>query len=159
ASGQLDDHILATLTAHRDALEMVLDFVRQDRRLSASFIKELHQAITKTQTHYSAIDSLGVPVERVLPRGQWKQSANHVVRADGSILEYCPPEHVNSEIDNLVNWYENQENAQVHAITNSAWLHHRFVQIHPFADGNGRVARALTLLAMQRHRYAPLVVD
>ena len=41
-----------------------------------------------------------------------------------------------------------------------SWLHHAFVQIHPFADGNGRVARALTLCSvLQRHRYAPLVVD
>jgi hypothetical protein len=41
----------------------------------------------------------------------------------------------------------------------AAWLHHRFVQIHPFADGNGRVARALTVLVMQRHQLAPLVID
>jgi hypothetical protein len=47
----------------------------------------------------------------------------------------------------------------VHPIVKAAWLHHRFVQIHPFADGNGRVARALTLLVLEKYRYAPLVVD
>lgn len=41
----------------------------------------------------------------------------------------------------------------------AAWLHHSFVKVHPFADGNGRVARALTLLVIEKHRYAPLVVD
>src|SRR5262249_51820225 len=38
-------------------------------------------------------------------------------------------------------------------------LHHRFIQIHPFEDGNGRVARVLTLLVLLLAHYAPLVVD
>jgi len=41
----------------------------------------------------------------------------------------------------------------------AAWLHHSLVKIHPFADGNGRVARALTLLVFEKHQYAPLVID
>jgi hypothetical protein len=44
-------------------------------------------------------------------------------------------------------------------VVRAAWLHHRFIRIHPFEDGNGRVARALTLLVLLRARYAPLVVD
>ncbi len=159
ASGKVDDHTLATLIAQRDSLELVVDFVKQDRRLTPSFIKQLHHALTRTQAHYTAVDALGQAVQRALPRGQWKQWPNHVVRPDGSLLEYCPPEHVDSEIDNLCSWYEELEARDLHALIKAAWLHHRFVQIHPFADGNGRVARALTLLVMQRHQYAPLVVD
>lgn len=76
------------------------------------------------------------------------------------MLEYCPPEHVDAEMDRLTTWFEElEQQQQFHPVVHAAWLHHRFVQIHPFADGNGRVARALTLLAMQRHHYAPLVVD
>jgi hypothetical protein len=40
----------------------------------------------------------------------------------------------------------------------SAWLHHRFAQIHPFADGNGRVARALASLVFIRAEWFPVVV-
>jgi hypothetical protein len=40
----------------------------------------------------------------------------------------------------------------------SAWLHHRFTQIHPFQDGNGRVARALATLVFLRAGWFPLVI-
>jgi hypothetical protein len=40
----------------------------------------------------------------------------------------------------------------------AAWLHHRFTQIHPFQDGNGRVARALASLIFIRQGWFPLVV-
>ena len=159
ASGKVDDQTLATLIAQRDSLDLVIDVVNQERRLTPSFIKQLHHALTRTQSHYTAVDALGQTVQRALPRGQWKQWPNHVARPDGTLLEYCPPEHIDSEMDNLCSWYEDLETRDVHALIKAAWLHHRFVQIHPFADGNGRVARALMLLVMQRHLYAPLVVD
>lgn len=54
---------------------------------------------------------------------------------------------------------ELEQDSDVHPVVKAAWLHHRFVQIHPFADGNGRVARALTLLTLEKHHYAPLVID
>lgn len=39
----------------------------------------------------------------------------------------------------------------------AAWLHHRFSQIHPFQDGNGRVARALASLIFIKANWFPLV--
>lgn len=159
AQGKVDERTLATLRSQMDSLELVLDFVRQDRLLSASFIKELHQAITRTQETYIATDALGRVVETELPRGEWKRQPNHVLRKDDSILEYAPPEQVASEVDQLVEIYSDLDQRAVHPMVKAAWLHHRFVQIHPFADGNGRVARALTLLVIEKHKYAPLVID
>jgi len=40
----------------------------------------------------------------------------------------------------------------------ASWLHHRFAQIHPFQDGNGRVARALASLVFIKAGWFPLVV-
>jgi len=159
AGGKIDDRTLATLRAQLDSLGLVLDFVRQNRTLSPSFVKELHQAITRTQETYIVTDALGRVVEAVLPKGQWKAQANHVLRQDNKLLEYAPPEHVASEIDRLVAFWAEIDAGPAHPIVKAAWLHHRFVQIHPFADGNGRVARALTLLVIEKHHYAPLVVD
>jgi hypothetical protein len=40
----------------------------------------------------------------------------------------------------------------------SAWLHHRFEQIHPYQDGNGRVGRALSNLVLVKAGLFPVVV-
>ncbi len=159
AGGKVDDRTRATLEAQRDSLLMVQDLVATHRPLSKSFIQELHAAITRTQETYTATDSLGRTSEALLEHGKWKTQSNHVLRRDNSLLEYAPPEHVDSEIESLLQMYSELEPFDVHPIVQSAWLHHRFVQIHPFADGNGRVARALVLLVLLKHRYAPLVVD
>jgi len=74
-----------------------------------------------------------------------------------SRLQYVPPEHVQSQMEKLLALYE--EAVDAHPVVRSAWLHHGFVLIHPFQDGNGRVARALTLMVLLRANYAPLVVD
>ncbi len=76
---------------------------------------------------------------------------------DDTTLEYVPPEHVQSEMDRLLVYY--RESAGAHPVVRAVWLHHAFIGIHPFEDGNGRVARALTLLVLLRSKYAPLVVD
>ena len=159
ANGKIDDRTLATLRAQRDSLELVVDFVRAQRDLGPGFIKELHHAITRTQETYEVIDALNRVASRKLIHGDWKKEPNHVLRPDGSVLEYAPPEQVASEVEHLIQLYREIEGTNAHPIVKCAWFHHRFVQIHPFADGNGRVARALTLLVLEKNQYAPLVVD
>ena len=45
-----------------------------------------------------------------------------------------------------------------HRLIVASYLHHRFVEIHPFADGNGRVARLLTNLFLMKYGYPPIVL-
>jgi len=154
--GGIPPDTLEVIHSQLDALELMVDAVNSGRPLTASFIKELHAAITRNQSTYRARDQFGNPVDRPLPHGTWKEFRNDVIRPDGSRLQYVPPEQVQSQIDRLLELYE--EAAKVHPVTRSAWLHHQFVRIHPFQDGNGRVARALTLMVLLKARYAPLVV-
>lgn len=62
-------------------------------------------------------------------------------------------------MENLVHMYRKaEEHSSYSPEVRSAWLHHRFTQIHPFQDGNGRVARALASLVFLREGLFPLVV-
>lgn len=53
---------------------------------------------------------------------------------------------------------ENLKKTEAHSIQKTAYLHHRLVEIHPFTDGNGRVARLLINLFLIRNGYPPIVL-
>lgn len=48
--------------------------------------------------------------------------------------------------------------SKAHPLETASLLHHRFVEIHPFSDGNGRVARLLTNLYVIARDYPPVVL-
>lgn len=155
--GGVNGDALAIIQDQYDALEYVSAAAKGTRPLTVQFIRELHQLIVRHQATYEAIDPFGRQVTPPLLHGDWKQVANHVDRPDGTLLEYCPPSRVQDQVESLVELYNNADG--VHPLIRAAWLHHRFIRIHPFQDGNGRVGRALVLLELLRAKYAPLVVE
>jgi len=62
-------------------------------------------------------------------------------------FEAPPAERVEKEIRNLFRWWE-KESKNIEGLLRAAIAHFRFVTIHPFEDGNGRIARALTDMAL-----------
>lgn len=61
-----------------------------------------------------------------------------------------PPKKVLELINDLITWLRESKKEGVHPIIRAAILHLQFVTIHPFTDGNGRVARLLTQLQLYR---------
>ena len=151
------DYVVRLLRDQKDALDGVFDFVSQRRELSTSYIKELHAALLRSQTHTDGIDPSDHGIQVPLIRGDWQVQPNSPTR-NGKIYTYCPPEQVASEMDRLVEGHAAHMHNGVSAEVQAAWLHHRFTQIHPFQDGNGRVARALASLVLVQAGLFPLVV-
>ncbi len=149
--------LIEILRDQEAAVKLVVDCVAKQRPLSKAVIHELHLILTDNQDTTTAIDSLGRRMEIPLLKGKFKEQPNNPKRPDGSIHEYAPPVQVDSEVENLLEWLS--EYSKEDPIIVSAWLHHRFTQIHPFQDGNGRVARALTTLVLLRADLLPLVID
>ncbi|MBI4569020.1 MAG: Fic family protein [Planctomycetes bacterium] len=143
---------------HIEALDGLFSFVKSARELSTSYIKELHQLTTRHQQTATAHDLDGNLIEIPLLRGDWKKRPNNPTRPDGAVHEYCPPEHVASEMDRLVDLYRTYQDQGISPEVLAAWFHHRFTQIHPFQDGNGRVVRFLASLVLIKHNLPPLVV-
>ncbi len=61
-------------------------------------------------------------------------------------------------MDNLVSIYNELESNDVHPLIIATWFHHAFTTIHPYQDGNGRVARLITSLIFIKHGYFPFTV-
>lgn len=159
ARGKLSRDARALITDQREALEMVMDVVGGSRELTTWYVKELHQRLTLSQKTCEALDQFGTTIHVPLLKGQWKQQPNNPKRRDGSIHEYCPPERVQDEMEKLLDWHRvHEERLRDAPEVLAAWLHHRFTQIHPFQDGNGRVARALTAAVFLKADHLVLVI-
>ena len=149
-------HIAAMIGDQRDAIESVFAFVKGERPLSTSYVKELHSLFTRNQEYVEGQDQFGRKTQVPLIHGDYKKQPNNPTRPDGSRHLCCPPEHVHAEMDRLLELHLAHD--EVAPEVESAWLHHRFTQIHPFQDGNGRVARALATLVFVKANWLPLVV-
>jgi Fic family protein len=153
------EKIVPVLIAQQEVLEALFSFVNSERELSLFDIRELHQIFTQHQETVDAIDAFGRKVEVPLIHGHWKQNPNNPTRRDGLVHEYSPPIQVQSEMERLVSMHLEHTKHEVPAEIEAAWLHHRFTQIHPFQDGNGRVARALASLIFIKAGWFPLVIN
>jgi len=151
--------VVSLIQDQEAAIEGLFDFVGGQRTLSTFYIKQLHKLLTQNQSSTEAlVPSKGQIIRVPLIQGDWKQQPNNPMRLDGVIHEYCPPEQVASEMDQLVKWHHQHQEQKVSPEVEAAWLHHRFTQIHPFQDGNGRVARCLASLVFIQSNWFPLVL-
>jgi fido (protein-threonine AMPylation protein) len=104
------------------------------------------------------VDQFGNVFESRLLKGKYKDRPNNPKKSDGSMHQYCPPEQADSEMERLLSLHTKHEKKGVSVEVAAAWLHHRFTQIHPYQDGNGRVARALASLLFIKAGWFPVVV-
>ncbi|MCX8516939.1 MAG: Fic family protein, partial [Rhodoferax sp.] len=151
------EHIQTIIHDHLEIIDGLFDYVKGEQPLTEHFIRGLQAQFTAHQDYSEAINEFGDYVQVQLLKGQYKTLPNNPRRPNGEIHAYCPPELTKEEMENLVRMYREAE--QTHSpVVRSAWLHHRFTQIHPLQDGNGRVARALATLVFLREGMFPLVV-
>jgi len=156
----VDDATIQGLLADQEAaLELVFAVVKQERPLSHSVLCEWHALLTRHQETVVGLTLEGcrvqVPFEE---KGVYKIRPNNPRRPDGVIHEYCPPEQCRSEMDRLFSLYADIQKKNYPVEAEAAWLHHRFVAIHPFRDGNGRVSRLLMAYAYVLRGLPPPVI-
>lgn len=107
---------------------------------------------TLTTLHFLVGQNLGTDYE---PLGKYREHQNTVSdRATGQVIYWPPrPEDLRSVLDEFVEWARSLSDADTDPYIANALVHLIFVAIHPFSDGNGRVARTLCSLLMMREGH------
>lgn len=132
----LREHLEATNNAQ--GYDLIVRLARENVPIHHITIQQLHEVVTR-----GIIESAG----RYRTRN---------VRITGAVRSPTDWQHILREMDGLIADIGNQDRP---VIEMTAYLHHRFVAIHPFVDGNGRVARLLGNLYLMRNGYPPIVLD
>ena len=158
AGGTISANTLDLIRDQRESLDFVMDYVGGTRELTEGFTKELHALITRHQEFVEGVDQFGRRVRAPLRHGLYKLLPNNPTRPNGTVHEYAPPEQTGAEMSRLIEIFQ-PFGLDFHPVAAAAWLHHAFAAIHPFQDGNGRVARALASMILIKGDYFPLRVD
>lgn len=154
----LKDHL--EMTGHDEAIKNIEEVVKQKRPLTEHFIRELHEIILKEPYKVKAITPDGKPTERTISIGQYKTIPNHVQTVTNEIFYFASPEETPALMGELMQWYnDNKEKMTfLHPVLFATEFHYRFIRIHPFDDGNGRIGRLLMNFILMQKGYPPAII-
>jgi len=153
----LRDHL--DIKGHNEAILGLEAVVHDDRPLTEQFIREMHQVLLGEEHYKPAHTASGQPTRQRIVPGQYKSSTNNVRTATGETFYFASPEETPAKMHDLLTWYRQETEAStLHPVALAAEFHHRFVSIHPFDDGNGRMSRLLMNLILMRHGYPITVI-
>lgn len=103
---------------------------------SISDLKKIHRIMT-----YGTVNE----------SGEFRKGEEGVFSGDKCIFVAPPPDMINGLMEDLLSWIKKNEGI-VHPLIMAAIFHYEFVFIHPFADGNGRMARLWHTVILYRWR-------
>ena len=129
------------------------------RLVGESDIRNLNKIILKEPFWKPAQTEDGKPSRKQIIPGEYKTTPNNVITATGELFEFARPSDVPARMQALVQWLEQSlASGETPIISVLAKLHHEFVLIHPFDDGNGRVARMLVNYVLMHQGFPPIIV-
>lgn len=139
-----DLRTLFEIKNQKDCFEHLVEKIVSKEEITLGFIKELHLELMKgcyDETRYKKGER----------PGEFKK--HDYVTGDGVGTS---PEDVERELQELLSEINDAEGKDV--LTIAAYLHLRFEEIHPFADGNGRIGRTLMNYYLMTHGFPPVVL-
>ena len=147
------------MRGHDVAIELVRSLAREERPLSEGDIRDLNRILLKEGFWRVAETPDGEPTRKWIEPGRYKTQPNHVLTATGEIFHFATPEETPARMADFVQRLRAEMELPNLALpTLLAWLHHDFIRIHPFDDGNGRVVRLLLNYVLLRVGLLPLVI-
>lgn len=148
------------MKASNVGLKMMLSEATATKQpLTQNFIRTLHKTLLRED--YTVYRNLpgGMQTSYTIHAGQYKTRPNSVITRYGDRFEYASPEETPVLMNDLVDWYNQAEiEGKLSPIDLAILFHYRYIRIHPFEDGNGRIARLMVNYILSRHGYPMIVV-
>ena len=158
--GEADVRDVQEMTASNVGLRMMTEEAAvKEIPLTQNFIRTLHKTLLRED--YTVYHNLpgGQQTSYVTHAGQYKTRSNSVITRYGDRFEYASPEETPGLMTDLVDWYNKAEQTgKLSPVELAALFHYRYIRIHPFEDGNGRIARLMVNFILTRHNYPMIVV-
>ena len=159
-SGEANFRDCEEMKASNVGLKMMLvEATETQQPLTQNFIRTLHRTLLRED--YTVYRNLpgGGQTSYTIHAGQYKTRPNSVITRYGDRFEYASPEETPALMTDLVDWYNKAESeGKMSPVELAVLFHYRYIRIHPFEDGNGRIARLMFNYILSRHGYPMVVV-
>jgi Fic family protein len=145
------------MKAHNVGLELVKsESSDKERKLTENFIRNLNRTIL-VEDSFKISQQPGYQYK--IYTGVYKARPNPSISSSGYVFSYASPAETPAMMADLVDFYNKEEKlAHLSPIELAAIVHYRYTRIHPFEDGNDRIARLLVNYILQKHDYPMVVV-
>ena len=158
--GEAEAKDVIEMTASNVGLRMMTEAAKlKDIPLTQNFICTLHKTLLRED--YTVYKNLpgGQTTSYTIHAGRYKTRPNSVITRYGDRFEYAFPEETPALMADLVEWYNKAEQSgRFTPVELAALFHYRYIRIHPFEDGNGRIARLMANYILARHGYPMIAV-
>lgn len=146
------------MKGHNEALNRLFEIVSKDVKITEKLIQDFHELILVEPY---------IDKEAEINPGKWKKLPNYLITRTGERIDFASPENVPRLMSHLVNWLNNhldppkrkKKKYQLHPLLIASGFHVEFVKIHPFGDGNGRMARIIVNLILMQSGFVPAIIN
>lgn len=127
---------------HQSAFKYIFDILDKNQDI-IDIIKNLHKIIGS-----------GI----IEGAGNYKKNENYLINSNGIEIDFTKPMDVNKKMQELKKYYDN-EWQKLTVYERAVLLHMAIINIHPFSDGNGRVARLIMNYELIKNNYPPVLIN
>lgn len=127
---------------HQNAFKYIFNILDNEKDI-ITIIKNLHKIIGN-----NIIDNAG----------NYKTKENYLINSEGKEINFTLPKDVNKRMLELKEKYYNEWNSLT-VYERAVLLHMAIINIHPFSDGNGRVARLMLNYELIKNNYPPILIN
>ena len=136
------DRDIQEVMNYRKVIDYISELDKENTPINEGLIKRLHQM---------TVDKILSPDQQ----GRYRIAQVVIRNSRTGEVSFRPPpfEKISEQILNLLRFINDPQSQDIHSVLKSGIVHYELVRIHPFVDGNGRVARALSTLILYEACY------
>ncbi len=152
------------MKAHNVAFEYVQKCAADEDIIREKDIRDINLICLKEPFYSPARTADGQETYKKIFPGEYKTTPNHVLTKEGHIHHFASPEETPAKMAELTKWMQDwlsqtEDKKLAGMVAFLAEFHNRFINIHPFDDGNGRTVRLLMNYVLLREGFLPMVLD
>lgn len=127
---------------YRRVMNFIDEFKINNSDINENILKEIHK----------------LTVNRILDKkdcGRYRNTQVVVKNSKTGQITFRPPRAIEIpyQIKDFLYWLNSPKAGEIHPVLKSGIVHYELARIHPFIDGNGRVARAMSTLVLNLAGY------